>query len=546
MGTSTPGLREAEPVDALTARRPDGERPQSAFERAGVGLAELSLEGRWLRVNPCYCEVLGYPAEELRAMRWREVTHPEDVEELVSGLGRLVRGETAGFECQSRQLRKDGRVLWVELVVTLAHSGQGRAPRFVVVSRDITAARAAREALELVANASARLGATLDPAECVHRLAHLAVPALADGCAVLIEHEGSGELELSAVAHRDAERAARVLDSQRARPFRAPADGWIERARRAGSPLAIAVEDTNTLDGPFEPLWLMRELGARALACAPLRARGRAFGALVLARADVERAFRADALATLQRLAERASVALDNARVHHDAQRAVRLREQTLAVVSHDLRNPLSAIDLGSQLLTESPSVRADAAATRQAAVIRRNAARMARLIGDLLDVSSMQAGALAMERRPLPLAGLLVEAFDAHEPIAREKGVSLVLDAGPGHVRVRADRDRLMQVLANLLGNAIKFCAPADEVRLSAEPADGYVRVCVADTGPGIPEEDRPHVFDVYWKGRRGGGTGLGLAIARGIVEAHGGRIEASPNGVRGARLCFTLPVER
>ena len=219
-------------------------------------------------------------------------------------------------------------------------------------------------------------------------------------------------------------------------------------------------------------------------------------------------------------------------------------RERMLALVSHDLRTPLTAIDLSSAVLLEMPQVTADSFLEKQLRMIRRNTARMTGLIGDLLDVSSIDAGRLALSRERCALAPLLGECLKSLTPLAEEKGVSLrreiLLDEGAA-----ARCDRIEEVLGKLIENAISLTERGGEVSVRAELRDGEARVSVADSGPAIAPEDFEHVFDLSWKGRPGQrAAGMRLFIARAIVEAHGGRMWVEQNPPRGSRFAFTLPL--
>lgn len=228
-----------------------------------------------------------------------------------------------------------------------------------------------------------------------------------------------------------------------------------------------------------------------------------------------------------------------------DRVRSERLREEILAIVSHDLRNPLGAIQTSVQVLLRSSP---DPRAARQVATIQRAAARMERLIGDLVDMASLQAGRLALELRPTAAAALVEDALQLHETVAQERGVALRREVGPGPgaALVLCDRERISQVFANLVGNALKFCESGDRVTVSAVAGDREARFAVRDTGPGIAPEDVDRVFLPYWSASRYArqGTGLGLHISKGIVEAHGGRIWVESRPGDGATFQFTLPL--
>lgn len=224
------------------------------------------------------------------------------------------------------------------------------------------------------------------------------------------------------------------------------------------------------------------------------------------------------------------------------AQAAIRSRDEVLAIVSHDLRSPLHTITMAASLLEMEPS--ADARAD-QLAIISRTAERMNRLISDLLDASAAESGAFSVEMAQMDLALVLREGVDALREQASRKGVTLRADLPAELPKLTGDRHRLVQVVTNILGNAMKFTPGGGEVTVRAQPGEGDVEVAVSDTGPGIPEEELPRIFDRFWhtSRTRRGGAGLGLAIAKGIVEAHGGHIWVESTSGAGSTFSFTLP---
>ena len=240
-----------------------------------------------------------------------------------------------------------------------------------------------------------------------------------------------------------------------------------------------------------------------------------------------------------------AALADENARLFHEAQQATRARDDMLGVVAHDLRNPLNTIVMGAstmlELLPESPPL-----LRNHAQIVRRAADRMNRLIQDLLDVRRIESGRLAVDPRSVTVALLVDETLEMLRPLAAAASLSLVTDLAPELPRVRADSGRILQVFSNLVGNAIKFTPVGGRITIGAMRLDDEVRFEIADTGPGIPAEQLPHVFGQFWQGLRGDrrGIGLGLAIAKGIVEAHGGRIWVESQIGEGSRFYFTLPL--
>lgn len=240
------------------------------------------------------------------------------------------------------------------------------------------------------------------------------------------------------------------------------------------------------------------------------------------------------------------ALAADNARLFREAQQAVRVREQILAIVSHDLRNPLGTILLTAGILSKK-AVEEERRRGLPLAVgrIKRAAERMLRLIEDLLDFASIEAGRLAINRQLQDPGGMIEETVASFEIAAQEKHLQLRAEIQPDLPQVSCDRDRILQVLSNLVGNATKVTEEGGHITLRVEAREDEIVFVVSDDGPGFGPEDLAHLFERYWRGDEAQykGTGLGLAIAGGIVAAHGGRIWAESELGKGATFRFTVP---
>jgi PAS domain S-box-containing protein len=225
---------------------------------------------------------------------------------------------------------------------------------------------------------------------------------------------------------------------------------------------------------------------------------------------------------------------------------AVRAKDDLLAIVSHDLRNPLSAIQLSARSLSRPAPELERRSTLKPLEVIQRSVERMNRLIDDLLQASTMEAGTFRVSPEAEAAGALVEEALRNIEPVATARSIRLRSDVESGLPPVRGDRLRLLQVLSNLLGNAVKFVPEGGTVQVRARAQGEEVLFAVSDDGPGIPADHLPHLFDRYWKGAAGErrGVGLGLFIAKGIVAAHGGRIWVESEAGAGSTFLFTLPV--
>jgi signal transduction histidine kinase len=267
---------------------------------------------------------------------------------------------------------------------------------------------------------------------------------------------------------------------------------------------------------------------------------------LRLAMAESGRKFTDEDVPLAQEIAHHAALAIEGARLYRVAQNAVDARDSMLAVVSHDLRNYLSTIRISADLLSRPSPAGEPRDGRRQVEAIKRAGTRMDQLIGSLRDATMIEKGQFTIEATVEDAEALVSEAFKTLEPQTAGRSLQLKVQLDGLLPPVRCDRERVFQVITNLVGNAIKFTKQGGEICIAGRAAEDAVRFSVSDTGSGIPEQQLPHVFERYWKGREGNrqGTGLGLFIAKGIVEAHGGAIWVDSKVGVGSTFSFTLPV--
>jgi PAS domain S-box-containing protein len=456
-----------------------------------------------------------------------------------------------------RRFRVEGRVILDEhgTPTQMIGAGQDVTERREAeeVARRLIEERAAREAAEaaerraaFLAEGSRVLGSSFDYQTTLASLTRLAVPTLADYCTVdVIGRDGA--FERVGVAHVVPEKERILWDITRYVKDGAPMVGHLKCALFTGESTLVpevTAADVASYAVDEEHGRMLLALAPRSLVCVPLQVSGRVLGAMVLYASESGRHYGPDDLAVATELARRAALAVENARLFSEAEQATRSRDQMLGVVAHDLRNPLGTILMASELIEDA--LPPNAPAHRHVGMVLRAGERMNRLIQDLLDVKRMENGRLAVEPRPVPANAIIAEALEMLRPLAAASGIDLVPDAPDGLPEVSADPQRVQQVLSNLIGNAIKFTPRGGRVTLGGCHADGELRLSIADTGPGIPAEQLPHIFSQFWQGSRTDrrGIGLGLAIARGIVDAHGGRIWVESTVGAGSRFLFTLPV--
>ena len=466
------------------------------------------------------------------------------------------------IESRLQSIRDTERInLWLTMILTLLAltsallvAGLGRQMRLLAreamarrleAEREARDARVAREAAEREERRAAFLGAagqelaaSLDYQQTIDTLAHLIVPNLAEMCVIDIGEEQSA-LRRVAIAHRNPEDETRL--GVETGTVRTEVPEALVRIMQAAEPALVGASS-----GLYSYVTGEDDGAGRTLIFLPLVSRGQSIGIASAVSAQA-RPFHSDDLPLFAELARRASLAIDNARLYLESQQAVRAREEVLAIVSHDLRNPLNAVTLGSGLLKMSETLADDD--REQIETIEVSARRMARLIEDLLDVTRLEGGKrLPIEPAPVEPAELLREAEEIFRAQAAVGSVTLDYGIDETIPAVFADRHRVMQVMTNLIGNSMKFTPPGGRIDVRAKLVDGEeVLFSISDTGPGIPKENLSDIFSPYWQAKRAErlGAGLGLPIAKGIVEAHGGRIWVEIEPGRGTDFYFTLPVE-
>jgi signal transduction histidine kinase len=405
--------------------------------------------------------------------------------------------------------------------------------------------------LRFLADASRVLVASLDYDVTLASVARLAVPEIADMCTIdVIEKDGM--FRRVAAGHADPRKEAVTRELATYAPRLEAECCPIAHAVRTREPVIVAdVDDAvlcNLASNEAE-LRLLRSLEISSFISVPLTARGRTLGAISLL-ATSPRRYANEDLGLVMDLAGPAALAVDNARLFRESERlygeslkASAARDEVLQIVSHDLRNPLNVITVAASLMRQEITPGEDRR-LRQIERIERAAKRMTRLIEDLLDITRIDAGTLPIEPQLLDAAQLINDAREILRPLAAEKGIRLELDPHPSLPSVDGDRDRIIQVFANLIGNAIKFTPRDGAIMLRAEPREREVVFSVRDTGPGILAEHQARIFERFWQARTAvrQGAGLGLAIAKGIVEAHGGRIWVESEVGFGSTFFFTL----
>jgi PAS domain S-box-containing protein len=443
--------------------------------------------------------------------------------------------------------RRDGTEFTAE--ASISKMDLSGAAVYTVVLRDVTERKRIEQAQRFLAEAGAILASSLDYERTLASVAGLTVPDLADWSVIYIR-EDDGSVRRLDVAHADPDLRGLLQGL-----LRYPLD------RRSPHPVFTvldtgAAEIISDIDDEYrralsqvpEQQAIYERVGLGSIMMVPLRAHGQTRGAMGFFSAQPRR-YGPDELALATDLALLAGLAVDNARLYRDARAAVQARDDMIAVVSHDLGNPLSAIRIGTSLLLRAiPEGQQGSGGWQHLDFIRQSAQQMENLINDLLDVKRLETGRVSLQLAAVAVDDVVQDVIDVFRPIATGRNLDLKWTANGRLPPVAAEHQRLVQVLSNLVSNAVKFTDPGGRILISARAANDVVTVTVADTGHGIAAEHLPHIFDRFWQAQREGrkGLGLGLAIARGIIDAHGGRIWCESKPGAGTTFLFTLPAAR
>ena len=526
------------------------------LRRAGEGITVQGTDGQLLFANRAAAELLGFANEEalLQAPLGTILAAYELFDEegrplpLANLPGRrALNGEDAP-EAVVRFRHREGLADRWSLVRATAVDGEG-GPRYVINAfQDITELKQREIYLRVLADAADVLGRSADYEATLREVANLVVPELADWCVVDIFEAGT--INRVAVAHADPDKLLMAEELQRRYPSDPGASNGPAMVAKTGEPVLVPeVTDEMLRAGARdeEHLAMMRALGVRSALVLPLIARGTVLGAMTLARAETPRPYSDGDLPLMNELARRAALAVDNVRLIHESTRALQMRDEFLATLSHDMRTPLATV-LGYLQISRRHLDRMTGVERLTEFVGRaeRTTIRMAHLVSELMDVSLLTAG------QPIPLA---VEAVDLTALIdgsltehrQLDGTHELSLESPEGQVIVLTDPSRVERILDNLLSNAIKYSPEGSAVRVRVATADDAVTVSVADSGVGIPAEELPRVFERFHRAStsRGAlGVGLGLSGSREVARRMGGDLTVDSVLGEGSTFALRIPV--
>ena len=528
------------------------------FELAGIGQVQTDPKtGRYLRVNKKFCEMVGYSADELVTMTFLDLTHPEGRADGQAFLLDLLRGEANKISTDKRYVRKDGSIFWGLVTSTLIRDAHGHPLRTITMIEDVTERRQSeavsqcqKRALEMVAQGR--------PLEEVLDFIILAVEKEATvdlhGFVLILGEDGKSVSHCAAPSLPESYRNAIALGPasfQDAPRFLAMSEKQPVIVRDlANAPEwadAAALLAAYSVRSIWEMPIIASDQGVLGRFCLHSR-QPRAPGA-------TEQTLMENVAHTIALVIERKEAEAERERLlrleqaaREQAEAANRVKDEFLAVVSHELRAPLNAINGWAYMLLGRKMDEESRARALQS--IQRQVQTQCQLIDDLLDVARIASGKLRLELQEVEPSKVIAAALDVVRPAADAKQIDLLADLDHDVGTVSADPARLQQVIWNLLSNAIKFTPEGGHVEIRSRCVGSDIEIIVADTGKGISQDFLPYVFERFRQDdvsstRTYGGLGLGLAIVRTLVELHGGTVFVESLGAgKGSTFTVRLPI--
>jgi PAS domain S-box-containing protein len=529
--------------------RESEQRLERALRGSNLGTWDWNIKTDEVIFNSRWAQMRGFSPDEIKPHvdSWSSNVDPDDWPDTLQSLNHHIQGITPEYEGEYRARTKSGSWIWVMArgkVFTRDENHQ--AFRMVGTELDITDRKHYEINQAFLSELGALLGSSLEYELTLETIAKMAVGDLADICVIDIV-ERAGNVARLKVKGREASLRPlcnlfmRIpLDRDRPLLFQV-----IAQTKRAVVVDRITQQMMAYVSPDESDLRVIREAGLQSAMVIPLLRDGNLIAAIVLLSCSPSRIYGPKDLYLAEELARRAAASIENARLYFLARRAIKSREEVLSVVSHDLKNPVMVIGLVAKVLRQSGELETDQIA-EFSYKIERAADKMLYLISQLLDFSKIESGTFSISPQAETLKYIIRPAIDAMKPLAEAKQQTMECDIESNLPEVAADAPRGGQVLSILVGNAIKFGRRGGKIVVSVREQDNTIVVCVSDDGPGIPRENLSKVFDRYWQASETSkaGMGLGLSIAKGIVEAHGGKIWVDSELGKGSSFSFTLPL--
>jgi PAS domain S-box-containing protein len=523
-------------------------RTRSVVDNVIDGIITFDDKGIVASINRAAEHIFGYSASEIIGQDLRLLIPHSDQSDDIDSFPAYLKNDEQKIVELGREVtgkRKNGSTFPLDLAVSEFQFGQQRF--FTGIIRDVTERKRWEQSLRFLADASKSLSSLVDYKTTLQNVAQLAVPNFADWCTVdMLDAQGS--LQRLAVAHINPEKvqlAEHLYDRYPPPPDAPRGIMAVLRTGKADWAATLCDEDLVKAAHDDQHLKMLRELNLKSYICVPLRGTTQMFGVLTFVSAESGRCYDTDDVAMAEDLANRAAIAIENARLYNKVQEADRRKDEFLAMLAHELRNPLVPIRSGLDILGME-------AGHHQAiiALMQEQVEHIVRLVDDLLDVSRIMRNKVELRKELVQLSTVINRSVGAVKPLVDNHRHKLTVSLPDEPVWLFADSVRLVQVVENLLTNASKYMNEGGQIDLTVARQNGRVIIDVQDTGIGIEPDLLPNVFELFTQSSRSldrsqGGLGIGLTLVQRLVHLHGGVVSVSSDGPgHGSKFSVELPV--
>lgn len=540
--------REAQ--EEIKFRKNAEERLELAQTIGHIGTFEWDMKKRRLFWSRQHEKIYGLPPGEFtgRHEDWERRVHPADKERVIAEVYKK-RDTTNSTEFEYRIVRPDKSIRWVHTKSKVFNDENGLPLKRIGMSVDITEQKKIENNLRFLSEASKILASSLDYQTTLNNVACLAVPEIADWCAIDLINEKE-ELQQLAIAHVDPKKAKWATELRKTDPPDPNGKTGIGRVIRTGKSEIypkITQEMIKAAAKNKKHLKLIQDLGLSSVMIVPLYREGKCKGAITFVSAESKRNYNNHDLTMAEELANRASLAIDNAWLYKNSLKAIALRDDFISVASHELKTPVTTVKIFTQVLLQHCLQTGDDRAVQYLLKMDKNLDKLTKLIYDLLNISKIQSGRIDFNKKYFDIDRMVRENVEALQSGAKHE----IKIEGRLDDKVYGDEDRIAQVLINLLSNAIKYSPKADKIIVHLKKNSHEVSICVEDFGIGMSEEHLPKIFDRFYRvfdttNKTFPGLGIGLYIVKEIITRHNGKLWVESDSGTGSKFYFSLPVRK
>jgi PAS domain S-box-containing protein len=523
------------------------ERFRALLQFSADAIQLINAEGQVLYSSDSVERVLGYKPEELQGAIPEGFIHPDDLAFFMEQFMSLLQKPGEQVTLEYRVKHKNGSWVWIEATGTNSLHDP-RIQAIVGNFRNITERKHREERQQLLNAVSEKLASSLDHELTLHEIAQLIVPVMADYCRIAVQDEQQ-QIQDVVANHIEPEKIALVRELYEQYKDRVSSTYGLQKLLQTGQPELMSVV-TPELVAPLVQenqavIPIIHALGLTSHMGIPLIARDKVIGAITFSSIQPQRHYTHEDLAFAEELARRIALTLDNAHLYAEAQRAITLRDDFISIASHELRTPVTSLKLYVQVLQKQLSRRGDESLARSFAKMDAQLNKLTLLVEDLLNVSRIELGKLEFQEDWFDLNEVVKETVEQIQSTTSKHRIRI---EGKVNQRVWGDKDRIGQVLTNLLTNAVKFSPQADTIIVELTTTQDAVVVSVQDFGIGIEKEYLNHIFDRFHRvsdpeEKTYPGLGIGLYIAHEIIQRHNGTLTVESEKGKGSRFSFTVP---